>query len=337
MLALDPRGDNEAAGIYRACRWRGDVAGGCAGAAARTDAAHRCSCGRSRRRSRRPSPHCGVPGGTAAVGLDTRPQCANRDSLVLRKRRNAQTACRKLIALAPDIILASGGSVVGVLLQATRSVPVVFTLTPDPVGAGFVQSLSQPGGNATGFTGFEYSLSAKWLELLKEIAPRVTRAAVLRDATIPQGVAQFAAIQSVAPSFGVELRPIDSHDVGEIERGITGLARLPNGGLIVTAGGAAIVHRDLIIALADRHRLPAIYFARYFVTGGGLMSYGTDSIEPHRRAAVYVDRILKGEKPGDLPVEASTKYELVINLKTAKALGLEVPPSLLARADEVIE
>ena len=249
------------------------------------------------------------------------------------RRRHAA----ELIALAPDIILASGGSVVGVLLQATRSVPVVFTLTPDPVGAGFVQSLSQPGGNATGFTGFEYSLSAKWLELLKEIAPRVTRAAVLRDATIPQGVAQFAAIQSVAPSFGVELRPIDSHDVGEIERGITGLARLPNGGLIVTAGGAAIVHRDLIIALADRHRLPAIYFARYFVTGGGLISYGTDSIEPHRRAAVYVDRILKGEKPGDLPVEASTKYELVINMKTARSLGLKIPTTVLARADEVIE
>jgi putative tryptophan/tyrosine transport system substrate-binding protein len=243
----------------------------------------------------------------------------------------------ELVALAPDVILATGGSVVGPLIKVTRSVPIVFTQTPDPVGAGFVDSLARPGGNATGFTLFEYGTSGKWLELLKEIAPGVTRAAVLRDAAIPQGSGQFGAIQSVAPSFGVELRPVDVHDAGEIERAVAAFAQSSNGGLIVTASGLANVHRELIIALAARYRLPAVYFHRLFVPAGGMISYGPNSIDPHRRAAVYVDRILKGEKPADLPVQAPTKYELVINLKTAKALGLEVPPTLLARADEVIE
>jgi putative ABC transport system substrate-binding protein len=243
----------------------------------------------------------------------------------------------ELVALAPDVILASGGTVAGPLLQVTRTVPIVFTETPDPVGAGLVETLARPGGNATGFTNFEYGMSAKWLELLKEIAPRVTRAAVIRDATIPAGIGQFAVIQSAAPSFGVYLRPVGVHDAGEIERGITDFTRGPNDGLIVTSSGLAIGHRDLIIALAARHRLPAVYPFRFYVTDGGLISYGVDSIEPHRRAAGYVDRILKGEKPADLPVQAPTKYELVINMKTAKAQGIDVPPTLLARADEVIE
>jgi putative tryptophan/tyrosine transport system substrate-binding protein len=243
----------------------------------------------------------------------------------------------ELVALAPDVILASGGSVAGPLLQVTHTVPIVFTQTPDPVGAGFVASLAQPGGNATGFTQVEYGMGAKWLELLKEIAPSVMRAAVLRDPAIPQGIGQFAVIQSVAPSFGVQLSPVSVRDAGEIERAVTAFARSPNGGLIVTASGLANVHRDLIITLAARHRLPAVYSTRLFVTGGGLLSYGADSIDPHRRAASYVDRILKGEKPADLPVQAPTKYELVINLNTAKALGLEVPATLLSTADEVIE
>jgi ABC-type uncharacterized transport system substrate-binding protein len=243
----------------------------------------------------------------------------------------------ELVALAPDVILASGGTVVGPLLQATRTVPVVFTQTPDPVGAGFVATLARPGGNATGFINFEYGISAKWLELLKEIAPRVTQAAVLRDPAIAQGTGQWGALQSVAPSFGVELRPVDVREAGEIERTITAFARGSNGGLIVTGSGLAIVHRELIIALAARHLLPAVYFGRYFVSGGGLVSYGPDPNDPHRRAAGYVDRILKGEKPADLPVQAPTKYELVVNLKTAKTMGITVPTTLLARADEVIE
>jgi len=250
-----------------------------------------------------------------------------------RMRRQAA----ELVALTPDVILASGGAAVGALLEASRTTPIVFTLTVDPVGAGYVASLARPGGNATGFTGYEYGLATKWLELLKEIAPRVTRAVVLRDASIPQGVGQFAVIQAAAPSLGVELRPVDLRNADEIERGITAFAREGNGGLIVTASGLAIVHRDLIIALAARHKLPAIYFQQFFVSAGGLVAYGFDPIDPHRRAAAYVDRILKGEKPGDLPVQSSTKYELVINLKTAKALGLDVPATLLARADEVIE
>jgi len=243
----------------------------------------------------------------------------------------------ELAALAPDIILAGGGAVVPSLLQATRAIPIVFTQTPDPVGAGFVESLARPGGNVTGFMLYEYGIGAKWLELLKEIAPHVTRAAVIRDAAIASGIGQWGAIQTAAPSFGVELRPVDVRDASEIERAIAAFARSPNGGLIVAASTLAVVHRDLIVTLAARHKLPAVYPSRFFVRSGGLIFYGPDSVEPHRRAAGYVDRILKGEKPADLPVQAPTKYELVINLKTAKALGLEVPPTLLARADEVIE
>jgi putative tryptophan/tyrosine transport system substrate-binding protein len=243
----------------------------------------------------------------------------------------------ELVALAPDVILAGGGAVVPSLLQATRTVPIVFTGTPDPVGAGFVESLARPGGNATGFTPWEFGIGAKWLELLKEIAPGTTRVAVIRDPAIAAGVGMLGAIQSVAPSLGVELRPLGVRDAGEIERAITAFAGSPNGGLIVTGSTLAGVHRDLITMLAAWHRLPAIYFFRYFITGGGLISYGPDSIDPYRQAASYVDRILKGEKPAGLPVQAPTRYELVINLKTAKALGLTVPDSLLARADEVIE
>jgi ABC-type uncharacterized transport system substrate-binding protein len=243
----------------------------------------------------------------------------------------------ELAALAPDVIFASGTASVGPMLQATRTVPIVFANVADPVGAGFVDSLARPGGNASGFIQFEYSLSGKWLELLKQIAPGVTRAAVLRDPAITSGIGQFAVIQSVAPSVGVEVSAINVRNAGEIERAVTAFARSSNGGLIVTASALAVLHRQLIIALAARHKLPAVYYRRYFVTSGGLISYGYDVVEQFRGAAGYVDRILKGATPADLPVQAPTKYELVINLKTAKALGLEVPPTLLARADEVIE
>jgi putative tryptophan/tyrosine transport system substrate-binding protein len=243
----------------------------------------------------------------------------------------------ELVALQPDIILASGTATVGPLLQVTRSVPIVFASVADPVGAGFIANLARPGGNATGFTVFEYGLSAKWLELLKEIAPQVTRAGVLRDPVLTTGIGQFAAIQSVAPSLGVEAIPINLREADEIERAITALARTSTGGLIVTASALATVHRDLVVALAARYRLPTVYSNRLFVTSGGLICYSPDRIEQFRRAAGYVDRILRGEKPGDLPVQAPTKYELVINLKTAKSLGIEIPPMLLARADEVIE
>jgi len=243
----------------------------------------------------------------------------------------------ELAALAPDVILASGTASLGPLLQATRTVPIVFVNVSDPVGGGFVDSLSRPGGNATGFMQFEYSLSGKWLELLKQIAPAVTRAAVLRDAALTSGIGQFAVIQSVAPSVGVEVSPVNVRDPGEIERAIAAFARSPNGGLVVTSSALAVRHRELIIALAARHKLPAVYYRRYFVASGGLVSYGYDLPDQYRRAAGYVDRILKGENPANLPVQAPTKYETVINLKTAKALGLEIPPTLLARADEVIE
>ena len=243
----------------------------------------------------------------------------------------------ELAALEPDVILAAGGQAMVPLLEATRSVPIVFTQTPDPVGAGFVESLARPGSNATGFTNFDYGASGKWLEVLKQIAPRLTRAGVLRDATVPAGTGQWGAIQAVAPSLGVDLSPIDVHDAREIERAVSEFARGPDRGLIVTTAALAMRQRDLIIALAREHRLPTIYPFRFYATSGGLISYGPDSIDPHRRAAGYVDRILKGERPADLPVQAPTKYELVINVKTAKALGLTVPPSLLARADEVID
>jgi putative ABC transport system substrate-binding protein len=242
----------------------------------------------------------------------------------------------ELVALAPDVILATGSPVTAALLQVTRTVPIVFAQVPDPVANGFVASLAQPGGNATGFTIYEYGTSAKWIELLKEIAPRVTRAAVLRDPAIASGIGQLAAIQGVAPALGIEVRPIGVRDPAEIENGVSALAGSLNAGLIVLAAPLSIVHRHLIIALAARHRLPTVYPLRLFVTNGGLISYGPDTIEPYRRAAGYVDRVLKGEKPGQLPVQTPTKYDLVINLKTAKALGLEIP-SLLARADEVIE
>ena len=241
----------------------------------------------------------------------------------------------ELLALAPDVILAAATPSVQALQQATRTVPIVFAIVADPVGAGFVDSLARPGGNVTGFTPFEYGISGKWLELLKEIAPRVTRVAVLRDLTI--GLGQLGAIQSVAPSLGVELTPIGVSDAGQIERTVAAFARAPNGGLIVTASTSAVIHRELIIALAARHKLPAVYYRRYFVASGGLMSYGPDFLDQFRSAASYVDRILRGEKPADLPVQAPTKHELTINLNAAKALGLDVPPMLLARADEVIE
>ena len=243
----------------------------------------------------------------------------------------------ELVALAPDVILTVGGSQVGPLQQVTRSVPIVFVQVADAVGAGFVKSLARPGGNATGFTNFEFDISAKWLEILKQIAPRMTHTAVLRDPANPSGTGQFGAIQAVAPSFGVEVSPLSLHDPGEIERGLTAFGRESNGGLIVTPSSLAIVHRKLIITLAARLRLPAIYPFRYFVTDGGLISYGPDVVDQYRRAAGYVDRILKGEKPADLPVQRSTKLELAINLKTAKALGLTVPPMLLTSADAVIK
>ena len=243
----------------------------------------------------------------------------------------------EMVAPAPDVILAATSTSVAALQRITRTIPIVFVQVIDPVSAGFVASLARPGGNATGFTTIEYGFSGKWLELLKEIAPRITRAAVIRDPTVAAQIGQMGAIQSVAPSLGVELRPVEARDASEIERAVTAFARSGNGGLIVLSGNASLAHRELIIALAARERLPAVYADRVFVTGGGLVSYDTNRTEQYRRAAGYVDRILRGDKPADLPVQAPTRYQLVINLKAAKALGLEVPPSLLARADEVIE
>ena len=243
----------------------------------------------------------------------------------------------ELAALGPDVILAPGGASLGPLLQVTRAVPIVFTIVPDPVGAGLVDSLARPGGNATGFTSFEYGIGGKWLELLKELMPSMTRVAVVRDITITAGIGQFGAIQSVSPSVGIEVSPINARDAGEVERAVTAFASTSHGGLIVTSSAASIRHRDLIIMLAMRYRLPAIYYSREFVARGGLLSYGPNRIDQFRRAASYVDRILKGEKPADLPVQAPTKYELVINLKATRALRLTVPPTLLARADEVLE
>ena len=242
----------------------------------------------------------------------------------------------ELVALAPDVILASGATPVALLLEATHTVPIVFTIVVDPMGAGFIEKLSRPGGNATGYMMFDYSLSGKWVEFLKQVAPGVTQAAVLRDSS-SAGVGQFAVIQAVAPSLGLEVSAINVSDAREIDRAVAAFAREPNGGLIVTAGPLTVVHRDLIVTLAARHKLPAIYFDRTPVTSGGLMSYGPDLVGQFRQAASYVDRILRGEKPASLPVQAPNKYELVINLKTAKALGISVPPTLLARADEVIE
>ena len=243
----------------------------------------------------------------------------------------------ELAAKAPDVILTGGTSTTGPMLQATRTVSIVFATVVDPVGAGLIDSLARPGGNATGFLVFEYSLGGKWLELLKQIAPNVTRVAVLRDAAIPSGTGQFGAIQAVAPSLKVDVIPVNMREASDLERDITAFARAPNGGLILTGSGLSLLHRDLIIALAARYKLPAIYYEQFFATAGGLISYGSDRIELYRLAAGYVDRILKGEKPADLPVQAPTKFELVINLRTAKALGITVPPALLAQANEVIE
>jgi putative tryptophan/tyrosine transport system substrate-binding protein len=248
-------------------------------------------------------------------------------------RRHAE----ELVALAPDVIMASGNTSAGPLLQTTRTIPVVFTIVPDAVGAGLVDSLARPGGNATGFISFGYDIGGKWLELLKEIAPHATRVAVLRDPALTAGVGQWSAIQTAARSFGMEATPISLSDARELERAISNFARSANGGLIVTSSGLSIKHRDTIIVQAAKQKLPAVYYGRGFVAAGGLLSYGSDRVDQFRNAAVYVDRILKGEKPGDLPVQSPTKYQLVINLKTAKALGLTMPPSLLVRADEVIE
>jgi putative tryptophan/tyrosine transport system substrate-binding protein len=246
-------------------------------------------------------------------------------------------AARELVAWSPDVIFAAATPAVTALQQATRAVPIVFAQVADPVSAGFVSSLARPGGNMTGFTNIEYSIGVKWLELLKEIAPQVTRVGIIRDPAVSAGIGQFAAIQSVARSFGVELSPLGGGNAADIESTVTGFARGSNCGLISVAIPLTSTHRKLIISLAVRHRLPAIYPFRFFVTDGGLISYGPDSIDPFRQAAGYVDRILKGEKPADLPVQAPTKYELIINLRTAKALGLDVPSSLLARVDEAIE
>jgi putative ABC transport system substrate-binding protein len=262
------------------------------------------------------------------VRIDVRWATANAADI----RRHAA----ELAALAPDVILASGSSTVGPMLQATRTVPVVFPTVVDPVGAGFVDSLARPGGNATGFLLYEYSLGGKWLELLKQIAPDVTRVAVLRDAAT-SGTGQFGAIQAVAPSLKIEVSPVNLRDASEIEAAVETFARAPNGGLILTGSGMSILHHDLIITLAARHKLPAVYYERFFVAAGGLISYGPDRTDQFRKAAGYVDRILRGEKPADLPVQAPTKFQLVINLKTARALGLAIPSGVLARADEVIE
>jgi putative tryptophan/tyrosine transport system substrate-binding protein len=263
------------------------------------------------------------------VRIDTRWATSNAAEI----RRHAA----ELAALAPDAILAGGTSSIAPLLQVTRTVPIVFTLANDPVGAGFVDSLARPGGNATGFMNWEFSIGAKWLELLKQIAPRVTRVAVLRDASQGFTTNAFAAVQAVAPSLGVEVIPVNMRDAGEIEQSVANFARSPNGGLIPSPSAAVVSHRDLIVTLAARHKLPAMYWDRFFVAAGGLMSYGPDAVEEFRQAAGYVDRILKGEKPADMPVQAPTKYELAINLKTAKTLDLKVPQPLLTTADEVIE
>ena len=250
---------------------------------------------------------------------------------------NIRKHAAELAALGPDVIVTIGGTATGSILQATRAVPIVFTIVPDPVGSGFVDSLARPGGNATGFLQFEYSLSGKWVELLREIGPELVRAAVLRDATVPAGVGQFAIIQSVAPSLGIEVSPVNVRSAADIERDVTAFARASNSGLIVASSTSALVNRDLIIGLAAKHKLPSVYAQREFVAAGGLMSYAADFSAQFRDAAGYVDRIFKGEKPAELPVQAPTKYQLVVNLKAAKTLGITLPPALLTRADEVIE
>jgi putative tryptophan/tyrosine transport system substrate-binding protein len=263
------------------------------------------------------------------VRIDTR--WANGQASEIRKHAT------EIVALAPDLIVATGNAGMVPLLQVTRTIPIVFANVADPVGAGIVETMARPGGNATGFVQFEYSLSGKWLELLKQIAPSVTRVAVLRDPDIPSGIGQFAIIQSVAPPLGVEVSSINIREAGEIQRAVAAFARSPNGGLIITPSALAVAHREIIVSLAAQYRLPAVYYRRWFVDQGGLISYGYDALQQYRNAAGYVDRVLKGAKPADLPVQVPTKYDMVINLKTAKALGLTMPPSLLTSADEVIE
>jgi putative ABC transport system substrate-binding protein len=263
------------------------------------------------------------------VRIDIRWASGRAESL----RRHAA----ELAELAPDVIMAAGSSAAGPLLQATRVVPVVFTIVPDPVGAGFADSLSRPGGNATGFTSFDFGIGGKWLELVKEIVAGVKRVGVIRDSAITAGVGQWSAIQTAAPTLGLEVSPINLRAARDLERDVATFARASNGALIVTSSGLAITHRDLIVALAAKHKIPALYYSRGFIPGGGLISYGSDRIDQFRSAARYVDRILKGANPAELPVQTPTKYELTINLRTAKALGLSIPPSVLARADEVIE
>ena len=303
-------------------------------AAAGADAADRRTHEPSRGRSAIAGSHRGAPAGAAGIGLDDGRNARIEYRWGANDPERSRRLAIELLALAPDVILSSGSPNAAALQQTARSVPIVFVVVVDPVGSGFVDSLARPGGNITGFTLFEYAIGGKWLELLKEIAPRVTRVAVLRDAALASGGGQLGAIQSVAPSLGVELSPLNLRDAPEIERGITAFARSAHGGLIVTGSTLSTVHRDLIVRLAAQNRLPAVYPQR---TGGGLIAYGADTTDPYRRAAAYLDRILKGEKPANMPVQAPTKYELVINLKTAKALGLTVPDTLLARADEVIE
>src|SRR5262249_3730967 len=329
---------NEAARVHYA-NWRcgGLISASGARAAASADTAgwraHGCS-----RRDRPAGRARGGRGKSASVGVDRRAQWAGLRTVGGGGGPAAAPQdAEELVALPADVILANGQLGLEALLRATRSVPIVFNGTVDPVGSGFIDSLARPGGNATGFVLFEYALAGKWVELLKQIAPTVTRVAVLRDAAFPAGIGQFAVTQSVAPSIGVDVSAINMRDAGQIEQDITKFARSPNGGLILTASALAVFHQKLVVALAAQHKLPAVYHRRYFVASGGLMSYGPDIDEQYRGAARYVDRILKGEQPADLPVQAPTKYELVINLKTAKALGLSVPQSLLSRADQVIE
>ena len=313
------------------------MAAGGSGATTRAHAAHRRAPSRNRGRCGISSLGGGVSAGAGKIRLEHR----HNVRIDIRWATDNSDAVRRhaaeLAALAPDVVLAPGASTLGPLLQVTRTVPIVFAIVADPVGAGFIDSLARPGGNATGFTSFEYAIGGKWLELLKQIGPDVTRIAILRDPATPSGTGQFGVIQAMAPSLKVEVSPVNLRNAAEIESAVTAFARSSNGGLIITASGLATVHRDLIIKLAAQHRLPAIYFDRLFVAAGGLISYGPNNNDQFRRAAGYVDRILKGEKPADLPVQNPTKYELVINLKTAQALGLAVPPTLLARADEVIE
>ena len=322
--------------VHSGARERSGVAAGGAGAG-RACAAYRRAHELDRGRSRSSGPLQGVGAGAAAIWLDRRAQRADDYRYGAVDADSSRRYATELVALAPELVLAVGIPAVVALKQAMRTLPIVFVNTIDPVGAGLVDSLAQPGDNITGFTIYEYEISAKWLDLLKEIAAQLTRVAVLRDAAIPSGIGQWAIIQAAARSFGVDVRPVGLRDTDETERAVAAFARSSNGGMIVTGSSLTAFHRKLIIALAARHRLPAVYPARYFTTSGGLLSYGPDLTDQFRVAAGYVDRILNGEKPADLPVQAPTKYELVINLKTAKALGLTIPPSVLARADEVIE